>query len=213
MAYYPRVSSSLRSVFFHVAISFIGLVSCTIVTDLCSKAQDPNFCTDALASDPRAATADLKGLGQISIDLSTANATDTLHKLRVLIKFVKDKEVRKRLTICKVFYNQCIETLKKTSDDLKTGGYQDMKTYALFSYYAMKNCEKVLAQNQPPINVNPLADANLNLELLTNIVVTATIMVVATCDPKVLASFGRRGCGETVASKVAIGGGRGWKIR
>ncbi|KAK2973725.1 hypothetical protein RJ640_019725 [Escallonia rubra] len=146
------------------------LASGSAVTDLCSKAEDPNFCLDAFAS-AAAGEADLKGLGQISLHLAISNATVTLHKLKELITFMKDGiSVKARLQACVFYYTRAGQILEISDEDFKLGYYQDMKVEATFAYASAQFCEDLF--HQPPSTVNPLADANRNLKLLSNIVST-----------------------------------------
>ncbi|KAK3013787.1 hypothetical protein RJ639_010146 [Escallonia herrerae] len=183
----------------------MGLASGSAVTDLCSKAEDPNFCLDAFTS-AAAGEADLKGLGQISLHLAISNATVTLHKLKELITFMKDGiPVKARLQACVFYYTRAGQILEISDEDFKLGYYQDMTVEATFAYASAQFCEDLF--HQPPSTVNPLGDANRNLKLLSNIVstvgsrtlLTPTIFAstrLAGEDPKVKECASKHRCEE-----------------
>ncbi|KAK2997987.1 hypothetical protein RJ639_026653, partial [Escallonia herrerae] len=164
------LSSGSNSLCFHSVLLFMGLASGSAVTDLCSKAEDPNFCLDAFAS-AAAGEADLKGLGQISLHLAISNATVTLHNLKELVTFMKDGiPLKARLQACVFYYTRAGQILEISDEDFKLSYYQDMTVEATFAYASAQFCEDLF--HQPPSTANPLADANRNLKLLSNIVST-----------------------------------------
>ncbi|PSS30742.1 Pectinesterase, partial [Actinidia chinensis var. chinensis] len=75
-------------------------VTADLISQVCSKTLNPSLCSDTLKSDPRSATADLKGLGQISIDKAQTNAKQASGTIASLSKQATDPKVKNLINAC-----------------------------------------------------------------------------------------------------------------
>ncbi|KAI3465248.1 hypothetical protein Pfo_021911 [Paulownia fortunei] len=100
----------MSSFFFLLAslsLAFLCNSQADLIGDVCSKSINPSLCNRSLRSDPRSRGADLRGLGQISIDNAKA-ATQTTLKVANSLASGPDREKAKT----------CVETCGDAIDNL-----------------------------------------------------------------------------------------------
>ncbi|KAK2975749.1 hypothetical protein RJ640_027603 [Escallonia rubra] len=171
-------SSLLISTFFLLVPFFTTPARGTAVTDVCPKTKDPNFCLRAFTSDPRSATADAYGLGKISIDLATAYATDTLDKLLIIVRAIReDTPLKVRLDICADAYDFSRDALEEANRNYDDSFYMGMKQRGDSALGVIQGCNITFAE--PP---NPLSIQNHNFERLLDIVSTLGVVLNETMD-------------------------------
>ncbi|KAK4343008.1 hypothetical protein RND71_038824 [Anisodus tanguticus] len=88
------------------------------ISDVCDKAQDPNFCTSTLGSAPGAKTATTAGLEEITLSLTEASATATNNKIQELLSGTKDPNLQALFTQCGIDYKDASIKLQQAKNYL-----------------------------------------------------------------------------------------------
>ncbi|KAH7842499.1 hypothetical protein Vadar_006004 [Vaccinium darrowii] len=147
----------------------ISLSTSDLISEICSKTQNPSLCLQALRSDPRSARADLKGLALISIEIAKTNAIQT--KSNLIAKLSKEATS----PALKERYDQCAETYGDTIDNLKVArtalNSRDIDTFTVRASAAFDGpdtCDDGF--EGPPAEPAQLRGANKELEGLCSIV-------------------------------------------
>ncbi|KAK1592983.1 hypothetical protein Q3G72_033896 [Acer saccharum] len=135
---------SFKSYFFQASIVLVLLfmimtpslarlhvqVSSGEINDICSKTFNPSYCVELLKSTPKTATADLKGLAKIILDLARSNATKTLDQIHSLIPKTTDHRLKESYQACSEHYDNAIGDLNEAESDFKQGDYFGMNIQA-----------------------------------------------------------------------------------
>lgn len=100
------------------------------INTLCNKSSVPDYCQQLLGLVPTAATADMKGLGRITLDLTTAKASN-------LVGQFKSKPQYKS---CADSIGDAISSLKDAGDSLKKGDYGSMNIQASAAMTDVGDC-------------------------------------------------------------------------
>ncbi|KAK3011951.1 hypothetical protein RJ639_012533 [Escallonia herrerae] len=143
-----------------------------LVTNVCKKHENPGFCIDALKSDPRANTDDLKVLANISLELATFNATGTKVKIHSLLLASRDPVLTDHLNKCADSYDIAVYYLGSAQESLKSGDYLDLQVLAAGAADMASDCENTF--KGPPPYPSPLSTDNSNTWLLGEITVVIT---------------------------------------
>ncbi|KAK2969660.1 hypothetical protein RJ640_025837 [Escallonia rubra] len=139
-----------------------------LVANVCKEHVNPGFCIDALKSDPRANTDDIKVLAQVSIELATFNATGTRVKIHSLLLASRDPGLTDDLNKCADLYDIALSYLESAPETLKTGEYNALNLYAVGAADISSKCEDTF--KGPPPYQSPLSTDNNNTSLLCEIV-------------------------------------------
>ncbi|KAK2980659.1 hypothetical protein RJ640_011467 [Escallonia rubra] len=139
-----------------------------LIGEVCSKTRNPSFCVQALKSDPPSGGADLRGLGQISIDLAQASATATSSLIDSLIKQTNDPKLRERYKSCSENYSDSIGDLGEAKGFLNSGDYGSVNIRASAALDGADTCDGGFAG--PPAEPAELKQANQKLEDLCSII-------------------------------------------
>ncbi|XP_027156298.1 pectinesterase inhibitor-like [Coffea eugenioides] len=161
-----ELSWSHRSSYFPLLLFFLAFLgyysSCgeatqDLVERVCSKSKDPSFCTKALESDPRSRTANLAGLCQISIDLSTTNAKSTQALVTSLGKKATDKISKEIYNTCLENYTNSISVLGDCTKRLQAGDYAGVNIKASAAQTEVDTCDECFKErklSEPPTLTN-----------------------------------------------------------
>ncbi|KAF8380639.1 hypothetical protein HHK36_028129 [Tetracentron sinense] len=127
-----------------------------------------DFCVAALKSDPKSRTADLKGLGIISIELSISNATNVVSNIA---KLLKDKSIdpfaKTVLEDCLDLYSDAIPTLKEAVGKFNSKDYYQANVDVSSAMDASSTCEDGFKERKGV--VSPLTKENHDIFQLTAI--------------------------------------------
>ncbi|KAL6493572.1 hypothetical protein OROGR_032351 [Orobanche gracilis] len=149
-------------------ISSILFAGSTLLQDVCHQTQDQPLCMDVLGSDPRSLDANIRMLGEITIDLGVYSATGTKVKIHSLLLSEKDPEVKVRLTMCADCYEDAIASLTYAIDLLNHSEYTRLKLYGASAYMDGYDCEETF--KEPPAYRSPLTDENKRVELFGEVI-------------------------------------------
>ncbi|KAL3505587.1 hypothetical protein ACH5RR_030969 [Cinchona calisaya] len=163
---------SMALLFFTIALI---LWSCSLakaggdlINDVCSESRNPPSCIKALHSDPRSASADLKGLAKISINLSTKSAKSTWKLVDALKKNATNKSLKEIYDSCLENYDEAIYDLDDCTRLLGSGDFQGVNLRASAAMAYAGTCDDNFREAQitePP----QLVDASNNLQDLSSI--------------------------------------------
>ncbi|KAK2643764.1 hypothetical protein Ddye_018959 [Dipteronia dyeriana] len=116
-------------------------VSSGEINGICSKTLNPSYCVKLLKSTPGTATADLKSLAKIILDLARSNATKTLNQIHSLIPKTTDPKLKESYRSCSEHYDNAIGDLNKAESDFKQGDYFGMNIQASGALDAAGDCD------------------------------------------------------------------------
>ncbi|XP_057481742.1 pectinesterase inhibitor-like [Actinidia eriantha] len=173
MAYCSTLFVSLLLMVFFISLSFARpeiKATADLISQVCSKTLNPSLCSDTLKSDPRSATADLKGLGQISIDKAQSNAKQASGTIASLSKQTTDPKVKNLINGCGTDYQDAVDELNEATQSLKFGDIFSLRQRALAALSYPVGCDNSF--KKPPVT-EPLVlkQANTKLEGLCSVVV------------------------------------------
>ncbi|XP_059630023.1 pectinesterase inhibitor-like [Cornus florida] len=170
MASSLSVSSSLLLPIFlsFLFINHTHAATNELITSICSSTTNPSLCVQSLKSDPRTASADLKGLGAISIDIAQSNAKSTLNMIVSLVKQTTDPKLKGRYDTCRENYDDSVSDFDECRKFLKSGDYASLNTYASSALDGPDTCNDGF--EGPPAEPPQLQAANKKLEGLCSIV-------------------------------------------
>ncbi|KAH7573433.1 hypothetical protein ACOSP7_007103 [Xanthoceras sorbifolium] len=115
--------------------------SSKLINDICPTTRFPSYCLEVLESIPEAATADLKGLAQITLDLAISKASSTLDRIRSLIPQTTDPKLKQAYKSCSEHYDNTIGDLKEAESDFKQGDKYGMNQYASAAMTEAGDCD------------------------------------------------------------------------
>ncbi|PIA61576.1 hypothetical protein AQUCO_00300829v1 [Aquilegia coerulea] len=160
---------------FFLFLSLLGLalvfqlecVSCDTLTDTCKKISDADptlsteFCVTTLQVNPESKTADLHGLGAISLNLAMANATCMKSQFQKIIDEQKQPggniELSKSCAVCVEVYSLGLFTLSKVISSFESKGYDSTGMSAVCD--SPVTCEDAFQESN---STSPLAKENDN---------------------------------------------------
>ncbi|XXG51013.1 hypothetical protein AAC387_Pa02g4883 [Persea americana] len=164
-------------IFFLLSLLFLQTPSCEadLIQDTCKEvsSKDPNinynFCITALQSDPRSTTADLAGLGTISIQLTMAVVNKTGAHAQQLIKSgTFDSYDRQCLDVCLELYYDATSTLTDSLKALEEKSYDDANIWVSSVMDVSGTCEDSFKEREG--HGSPLTEENDYLFQLSAIV-------------------------------------------
>ncbi|CAH9114949.1 unnamed protein product [Cuscuta epithymum] len=151
-------------IFFAFMVALITRnVNADLIDTVCAKTQHSSICQKALRSDPRSKNADLKGLGFISIDVTTSKAKSGKTLVQSLLDKSTDPKEKSALSSCLENYGDSIDMLGECSDALKNGDYTGMNVKASAALDDIGTCDdgfKDLGKPEPA----QLKDASFNAQ-------------------------------------------------
>ncbi|CAH9114945.1 unnamed protein product [Cuscuta epithymum] len=173
-------SSHKLSIFFSFFVALISItnVNGDLIDTVCAKTQRPPFCQQTLRADPRSKTADLKGLGFISIDITTKQANSGKTLVQSLLNGAVDQKVKSALSSCLENYGDSIDTLGECSDALKSGDYGGLNIKASSALDSFGTCDdgfSDFSKPEPP----QLKDASSNLQGICDIILVISNLLKA----------------------------------
>ncbi|PSR97867.1 Pectinesterase [Actinidia chinensis var. chinensis] len=123
-------------------------------------------CLQVLKSDPRSASADLKGLGKISINKAKASAKQTSKLIASLKICATDSILKGQYGLCSQDYSDAFNSLEEAKRFLKFGDYVNFGIYAAAAFGGAEE----LFEEGPPDQPNQLWPADQELKDLCDIV-------------------------------------------
>ncbi|OUZ99186.1 Pectinesterase inhibitor domain [Macleaya cordata] len=178
-------SLSLSTFFFlSLLLNFHGSVNGDdIVSDTCKKAaaSDPqlkfDFCVSSLQANPKSKIADLLGLGVISMELSSSNATYIRSYIGKLLKDGQgvDPRAKKNLQDCLELYSNAIVDVQYAIIALKARDFMEANTQMSAAMDASTTCEDGFKEDKGL--VSPLAKEDNDFFQLTAISLAITNLV------------------------------------
>ncbi|XP_043700091.1 putative invertase inhibitor [Telopea speciosissima] len=156
-----------------------SIVDADIVHETCHKVahgiKDYEFCVAALEEDPRSHSADLQGLGIISMELIIENATKIGSRIKGLLNDQKyGRDAKRLLQACEDLYSMAKDVTKQAIDHFKSKDYHGASSLVDSAQVAATTCEDGFkgAGLKSPL----IAEDNYIIQL-TSIVVTITKIV------------------------------------
>ncbi|OUZ99185.1 Pectinesterase inhibitor domain [Macleaya cordata] len=161
----------------------IGVNGDDIISDTCQKAaaSDPNlkydFCVSSLQANPKSKTADLLGLGVISMELSSSNATYISSYIGKLLKDGQgvDPKAKKYLQDCLELYSDAIVDVQDAIKALNARDFMQANTQMSAAMDASTTCEEGFKEEKGL--VSPLAKEDNDFFQLTAISLAITNLV------------------------------------
>lgn len=174
MAAYFTSSSSVLSL--SVVLLLISLSSARpsvkvtddVLSTVCSKTKNPSLCLQTLKADPRAATGDLKGLCQVSIDLALAKAKDTKNYIGSLIGQSNGPSLKEKYLSCSENYENSIGDLQDATGLLNSGDYNGVNLHASAAMTETDDCEENF--KEPPFDPSQLPKRDEDFDFLCSII-------------------------------------------
>lgn len=166
-------------IFFMLSFLFLETPSCvaeSLIQETCKKASQVNYtlCITALESDPRSPTADLAGLGSISIQLALANATQTWSHIQEMLKSGRfDSYDKARLEDCLELYSEAISNLTESLKALKDKSYLDVNVQVSAAMTDSDTCEDGFKEKAG--RVSPSTEENYYLSQLGSIALAIVV--------------------------------------
>lgn len=157
-----------------LALPFMTIIptfaSENLISLICSKSINPPLCLKALKSDPRSAQANLRGLGQISIDLAQASAKETSRMIELLAKNTTNRRLKGQYETCTENYDDAISNLDDAKNFLKSDDFESLNVYASAVVTDADTCEDSFVESPGTVEPQQLKQANKNLEDFANII-------------------------------------------
>ncbi|XP_047339884.1 pectinesterase inhibitor-like [Impatiens glandulifera] len=154
-------------VFFTLSFALPNIKANTLVSKICADTRNPSLCNHVLNSDPGASTADLKGLGYISIKIALTNVKQTLPYIKSLVMQTTNVMLKNRFKTCAENYSDTVDSLNKSKTVLDKGDIPSLRTYASAAFHGTDTCKDSF--EGPPAAPAQLNDANKKLEDLVSI--------------------------------------------
>ncbi|XP_010052753.2 putative invertase inhibitor [Eucalyptus grandis] len=152
-----------------------------IIHETCKKCAqaDPNvsykFCVASLESNPNSLSADLHGLGLISIKLLRHNMTHTRSYTKKLLKSKKmDPFIKACLQDCLELYSDAVPTLKEVIRSYKAEKYEDANINLSSAMEASTTCEDGFSEKGV---VSPLTERNEDASQLSALALSIVTML------------------------------------
>ncbi|XP_047325024.1 pectinesterase inhibitor-like [Impatiens glandulifera] len=120
------------------SLSFTSASS--LVSKVCGITQNPSQCNQVLGSNPRAAEADLKGLGYISIDIALSNAKQSFGYVSSLVNTTTDPTLKGRYDTCAENYDDTVDRLSQCKTFLDNGDISSFQTYVSAAFTDIDTC-------------------------------------------------------------------------
>ncbi|XP_043717994.1 putative invertase inhibitor [Telopea speciosissima] len=165
--------------FFFLVILFLAVVDADILNETCQKAaqDDKNlhydFCVAALGEDPKSHSADLQGLGIISLELIKDNATKIGSRIGELLNDGKiSPDVKERLKDCQDLYSDVKSDVNDAIDAFKSKDYIKANLEVSSASDASTTCEDGFTEK--PGLKSPLSIENDNFFQLSVIALSIT---------------------------------------
>ncbi|XP_068660626.1 putative invertase inhibitor [Aristolochia californica] len=143
-----------------------------LVDRVCRGSDDYYFCVSTLNSDHRTPNADLVGLAQISVDVTTKDLTSTYNYIEVLLKKTTDPRMKRDLGQCSGFYDTARNATLDASKAVARKDFAEVVTDAQLVGAAVGDCQDVFRAENPPL-ASPLKEQNQNAIDLATIVNSA----------------------------------------
>ncbi|CAH9129564.1 unnamed protein product [Cuscuta epithymum] len=161
---------------------FLALVSFTtvngdLIDTVCAKTLRPASCQQTLRSDPRSTTADLKGLGLVSVDIATKQAISGKALAQGLLNVNFDQRVKSAISSCLEKYDDSVFYLGQCSESLRSGNYGGLNFEASSAGNSIGACEDGFADLPKP-EPRQLEAANSNLQGVCDIVLVISNLLL-----------------------------------
>ncbi|XP_058217584.1 pectinesterase inhibitor-like [Rhododendron vialii] len=112
-----------------------------LVRTICPRTINNDLCLQIFKSDPRSATADVKGLGQIAIDAGEASANQTLNTLGSLFNSTPASPLKDIYQTCTRNYETAISKLETAKNLLSSPNYKSASGLATDAMTNIVSCE------------------------------------------------------------------------
>ncbi|PIA61577.1 hypothetical protein AQUCO_00300830v1 [Aquilegia coerulea] len=151
-------------------VSLLEFISCDTLTDTCKKLSDSDpknlsteFCVTTLQVNPDSMTADLHGLGVISLNLAIANATYVKSQFQKVLDEQKKPggniELSKSCEVCVEAYSLGLSSLNDAVSSFESKLYYDSNIAMSAVYDSPGTCEDTFKELKL---TSPLAKENSN---------------------------------------------------
>ena len=139
----------------------------SLLNQVCSQTNTPDFCISSLGSYPEAATANLNVLAHISLEQSLSSAVDNNAQISAMLKNTTDPGVKLGLSHCTVNYSGSIYALENQLASLDLSKYKEVGELSGIASENTRDCERPFVQG--PTHSSPLTSMNEKLEKLSDI--------------------------------------------
>ncbi|KAM7255982.1 hypothetical protein ACFE04_011723 [Oxalis oulophora] len=143
------------------------------LTQLCTRTQDPPYCTQILLSDNRTNSSDFRGLAQISIDIAESISTGALTMIGSLEAQATDPEIKDRYEKCSINYNALVGFLDGAKQKLSSADFDGVYNFGARGGVEASSCEARFD------NSNPIFQMSHNLGTLTKFLSEIAIYLLA----------------------------------
>ncbi|XP_068660573.1 putative invertase inhibitor [Aristolochia californica] len=149
-----------------------------LIDEVCQgvKNGDYGFCVRTLESDPRAAGADLLGLAQISIEVSSRGVARNLVHTQNLLRLAKDPALKSSLRSCLDLYDTSFFWISEANNFLREKDYRNVILRAKRVHGNAARCEHGLKALRPPVP-SPLTSQNHAAEVLAQTLGSAAYLL------------------------------------
>ncbi|XP_058096171.1 putative invertase inhibitor [Magnolia sinica] len=152
-----------------VFLQFSNSMSSSLIHKTCKSTIDYKFCIHTLDSDPRTANADLVRLANISLDLTSHNATDTHGYISHLLENATEPAMKKWLNLCFENYDYALAGISDAIMSLASQVYENLDLSVQFVGAQARICEDSFGEKG---HKSPLSLRNDDLNRLSDIVST-----------------------------------------
>ncbi|XP_042483245.1 putative invertase inhibitor [Macadamia integrifolia] len=169
-----RQSFFSSPIFFFLAILFLAKVDADIVNETCQKASQVDkelqydFCVAALGKDPKSHSADLQGLGIISMELMKEKATKIGSHIKEILNDTKSGPVFKRcIQSCDERYADVQLSTNHAIEAFKSKNYKEASSQVSATLTNAGTCEDVFAQTLDHLKSPLTAEYNDLFQLIS----------------------------------------------
>ncbi|KAF7141856.1 hypothetical protein RHSIM_Rhsim06G0181100 [Rhododendron simsii] len=136
-----RSSSLMVSLLLVLLLNGSSSQPCDLVRTICPRTINNILCQQIFKSDPRSATADVKGLAQIAIDAGEASANQTLNTLGSLFNSTPASPLKDVYQTCIRNYETAISKLETAKNLLLSPNYKSASRLASDATTNILSCD------------------------------------------------------------------------
>ena len=158
-----------------IIISLVGVLSFTIISNvassndvvstICPKTSNPQFCSSVLKS---AGTTNLKGLAVYTLNLAHTNAEKSLTLANSLTKTATNPQLKQRYSSCAESYDEAIGDIENARKDLALGDFNGVNIVTSGAMTNIGDCQDKFAQ--PPKDTSLLLKNGKTLNDICSII-------------------------------------------
>ncbi|KAL3510539.1 hypothetical protein ACH5RR_029940 [Cinchona calisaya] len=157
--------------FASLSLSFLYPTKSDLVADICFRSTiDPQYCIQALRSDPRSPTADLPTLAKISIDLAQTTTKSIAILVQSLMQRANETKLKEIYDSCLENYNDTFDNLNDCINYLNKKDYESLNIYASAALDGPDTCDDNLNDQSPAAEPDELKQASKHVQELASAV-------------------------------------------